>query len=778
MAGFENQVLLCDNVNFNTGLPAPHPGLITQSGQLIIGSTSLNAGGTHLNIGELTSVGGTIQISYDSPNINLETTPAGSSVVKVVRQVFTSSGTYTPTANMSYCDIEVVGGGGGGGGAFTGAFQNAAGGGAGGGYARGIFTSTAIGASKAITVGAGGTAGPNTGASPGGTGGTTSVGSLISATGGAGGAGANIGGIFAGSGTPGIGTGGDFRTEGAPGYSGDIFVGGLSVSGEGGSSFFGGGGVGAAAGATTSIIGNNGNSAGGGASGAAVNLAGSSQVGGTGAPGIVIVTEYISFASGGSQADLSLTGNDAVLVVPDAQGNINLLTANATVQFTGTTNTETLDFGIMSNLILGSSATSITSALHCVGFGQLALNSLTTATGNCAGGYQSQMLATSGIRNSSWGTQTLTALTTAFDCTAFGANSVQSNVSSDGITGIGSFALNLCTARLNTAVGRSILENLTSGESNTGIGSGIGINLLTGQFNFFGGANTASAYTSSESSNLLIMNPGVVGESNAIRIGNQGTGNGQQNKVFMAGIANSVVSGSPVFVTSSGQLGIAGLSNSVIMYSDDFISDISGNVISGKLPWVQSGNLYTYGTGNSQHPGVIQNLAISTTGVREIGLGSVTNVTASFYLGASSFSVNWIFNIATLSNSTNRYNLNFGMGDTITAAAQANGVWFGYSDNVNSGNWTFNTSSASTATNSNSSVTVTTGWHNAQIFINSTGTSVSYVMDGVTLGTITTNIPSTAISALHVLQWVSGTIAAATISIDFFEMIQTLTTPR
>lgn len=299
MAGFENQVLLCDNVNFNTGLPAPHPALMTTNGQLIIGSTALNAGGTHLNIGELTSVGGTIAISYSSPNINLETTPGGSSVVKIVRQVFTSSGTYTPTTNMSYCDIEVVGGGGGGGGSLTGSFQNAAGGGAGAGYARGLFSSTTIGASQSVTIGAGGTAGPNTGASPGGTGGSTSVGSLISATGGAGGAGANVGGIFAGSGAPGIGTGGDFRTEGAPGYSGDIFVGGLAVSGEGGSSFFGGGGVGAAAGATTSIVGNNGNSAGGGASGAACNDGGSSQVGGTGASGIVVITEYISFAGGG-----------------------------------------------------------------------------------------------------------------------------------------------------------------------------------------------------------------------------------------------------------------------------------------------------------------------------------------------------------------------------------------------------------------------------------------------------------------------------------------------
>lgn len=76
MAGFENDVLLCSNVNFNPALPKPHPGLITTNGQLIIGSTALNAGGTHLNIGVLTSPNNTILIGYSSPNITLVTNPS------------------------------------------------------------------------------------------------------------------------------------------------------------------------------------------------------------------------------------------------------------------------------------------------------------------------------------------------------------------------------------------------------------------------------------------------------------------------------------------------------------------------------------------------------------------------------------------------------------------------------------------------------------------------------------------------------------------------------
>ena len=72
MAGFENDVLLCSNVNFNPALPKPHTGLITTDGQMIIGTTALNAGGTHLSIGVLTSPLGTISIGYSFPNITLD----------------------------------------------------------------------------------------------------------------------------------------------------------------------------------------------------------------------------------------------------------------------------------------------------------------------------------------------------------------------------------------------------------------------------------------------------------------------------------------------------------------------------------------------------------------------------------------------------------------------------------------------------------------------------------------------------------------------------------
>lgn len=74
------------------------------------------------------------------------------------RQVFTSSGTYTPTTGMTYCLVEIIGGGGGGGGCqATNSTQFCVSGGGGGGeYASGIFTISAIGSSQTVTIGAGG----------------------------------------------------------------------------------------------------------------------------------------------------------------------------------------------------------------------------------------------------------------------------------------------------------------------------------------------------------------------------------------------------------------------------------------------------------------------------------------------------------------------------------------------------------------------------------------------------------------------------------------------
>jgi hypothetical protein len=116
----------------------------------------------------------------------------------------------------------------------------------------------------------------------------------------------------------------------------------------------------------------------------------------------------------------------------------------------------------------------------------------------------------------------------------------------------------------NVAVGASALRALTTGNSNTAFGLATGFGLVSGSYNTLCGAYigaisnyTAGAYTGSESSNIIIQNVGVAGESNKIRIGTSGSGDGQQNACYVAGIYGVTPGGTvnAALVDSNGQLG-------------------------------------------------------------------------------------------------------------------------------------------------------------------------------------------------------------------------------
>ncbi len=208
-------------------------------------------------------------------------------------QIFLASGTYTPHANMLYCDIEVQAAGGGGGGcaASTAGTINGSGGGGGGGFAavKGVSKAT-IGASQVVTIGAVGTGGA-AGANNGVAGASASVGALCVAAGGGLGNGAGAGGGGSG-GAGGAITTGDYGATGKRGENGVIasvttFVPRVAW---GGDAHMGAGGGGQTVG-TAAIAGKN---YGGGGSGVGSNNASAAQAGGDGGAGIIIITEYCS----------------------------------------------------------------------------------------------------------------------------------------------------------------------------------------------------------------------------------------------------------------------------------------------------------------------------------------------------------------------------------------------------------------------------------------------------------------------------------------------------
>ncbi len=279
------------NVAYNCFFSSGTASAISVGSTLVLTDSTVSSTNTNAITGAGTLTYGNDVFSAASSKINTTTLSPliETAFTKVVSQVFTSSGTYTPTTGMKYCIIELVGGGGGGGGSQTAATASLPGAGGGGGYARKVVTAAAIGTSQTVTIGAGG-AGGAAGANNGVAGGTTSVGAIISATGGGAGNTASSG--LGGSGSGGIGSGGDINIAGGSGLTGSGTGVTYGVGSTGGTSFFGnpnaaGTGNGGSHGSGSAGL-NYGSGGGGG-----LTLNSTQDAGGAGADGVVFITEYV-----------------------------------------------------------------------------------------------------------------------------------------------------------------------------------------------------------------------------------------------------------------------------------------------------------------------------------------------------------------------------------------------------------------------------------------------------------------------------------------------------
>lgn len=248
-------------------------------------------------------------------------------------------------------------------------------------------------------------------------------------------------------------------------------------------------------------------------------------------------TGFVSVS--GATIGETITGNSGGSLAPTA-GNWNIITANTTVKMAGSGSTLTEDFGL-TNLILGSSATGITSGNLNVGVGLNSLNSTTSGSGNVAIGASSLSIISTGGNN-----------------TAVGYFSGNLIVSGSNSTLIGSGSGSRMTTGLNTFIGANSGALITTGSLNTCVGNG-SYNLgVTGVRIIAIGDGSANNYTSSESSNIIIGNNGTAGESNVIRIGTQGALTGQQNTCFIAGIVGVTTSNTSIVSidTTTGQMGV------------------------------------------------------------------------------------------------------------------------------------------------------------------------------------------------------------------------------
>lgn len=209
------------------------------------------------------------------------------------------------------------------------------------------------------------------------------------------------------------------------------------------------------------------------------------------------------------------------------------------------------------NIFMGPAAGNFTMAAGAINnsaIGTVALANLTTGNNNFAGGTNTLVFLADGIRNVAVGSSALQNAVSTQDCIAIGASALtgatvetksiaigsQASAQGNGFTiaiGTNALLLNNAPVGQNVAIGDnvmvsnidseqtvaigngSVLGSLTTSNLNTSVGYASLPSLINGQNNHVFGAGSGGNYVGAESSNILISNEGVAGESNAIRIG-------------------------------------------------------------------------------------------------------------------------------------------------------------------------------------------------------------------------------------------------------------------
>lgn len=199
-------------------------------------------------------------------------------------------------------------------------------------------------------------------------------------------------------------------------------------------------------------------------------------------------------------------------------------------------------YGSTANVFLGLNAgnLTLTGGYNYVGIGALALNGLITTTDNTA-----------------IGSSALVANQRQSSCTAIGDSALAAHNVNPYTTACGYCASDHKGNSQNAPFGYKALST-GGGGGNTAIGYKALTNLDTGTLGTAIGYCAGIKYTGSESTNCLINHVGVAGESNVARIGTAGSGAGQQNACYIAGIRD-VTTGTAdaiaVLVDANGQLG-------------------------------------------------------------------------------------------------------------------------------------------------------------------------------------------------------------------------------
>jgi hypothetical protein len=207
--------------------------------------------------------------------------------------------------------------------------------------------------------------------------------------------------------------------------------------------------------------------------------------------------------------------------------------------------------------------------------------------------------------------------------------------------------------------------------------------------------------------------------------------------IWKAGAAYNLASAAAVPTSAGG--GTDPL-NKMEIY-EDFINGSSATFTSNNWDWTQNSGgsapiVIIDGSQDANHPGVVS-LITSATGRCNILKGL-----NQFKFTSGTITFETMIKVVDLYDAAvDDFISYFGLSDQLVADA-SNGIYFEY-DGATSANWRINTAKATTRTKTTTSTAVTTDWVVLKWVADIDTPLITYYINGVSVGTIATNIPTT-----------------------------------
>lgn len=202
---------------------------------------------------------------------------------------------------------------------------------------------------------------------------------------------------------------------------------------------------------------------------------------------------------------------------------------------------------------------------------------------------------------------------------------------------------------------------------------------------------------------------------------------------------------------------------------DDFTNTDSGSDV-GQLSWNTSNGLPAVLPGEAGHPGIYR-LAVLSSG----SIVSIDLELQSILLSASQDIVmQTLVRIPALSSATQEFTFRWGLMSSVSGTgAPANACTIVY-DRASSVNWRAVTTNASTSTTTSSAIAVSAGdWVYLEIFITA-NTSIVYKVNGTTIATHNTNIPTSTLGMAYKVAKTVGGSTTRNVDLDVFNYYMNL----